>query len=265
VIREIDEFVDAVQFSICTLVTDQNEYRTMVDSFRKAGFNDETSEFIFIDNSKGNKYDAYAGLNKMISVSSGKYIVLCHQDIELNYDNKEKLISRIAEIDSIDKSWGILSNAGGLHLKKRVERMYYPHKEMNMGPFPFKVKSVDENFILLKKEANLGLSHDLSGFHLYGTDLCIHAHTAGYSAWVIDFALLHKSTGNINESFYKNKRELIAKYTKAFQSRYIRSTCTTLYISGNWLYTLIMNSRFFIFINKAVRKLRRAFNSSYYY
>ena len=265
--KEINQLAeDTLRFSVCTLVTDLAEYQTMLNSFLRAGFKDEFCEFIYVDNSQMNKYDAYAGLNKMIRAASGKYIILCHQDVELNFDNLEVLEERIKEVNVLDQDWAVLSNAGGLRLKKRVEHIQYPdQKEMNVGPFPFQVKSVDENFILIKKEANLSFSHNLKGFHLYGTDLCIIASVLGYNAWVIDFLLLHKSRGNVDESFYKSKEELLLKYRKAYRSRYIRSMCTTVYISGQRILGLTMNTRIVIFLCKLGNKLRRALNPAYFY
>src|SRR4051812_3634479 len=114
--KEIDQIKEgAIKYSICTLVNDMSEYAIMVNSFKEAGFRAEFCEFIYIDNSKGNKFDAYSGLNKMLSKVSGKYIILCHQDIELKFDNLTVLEKRIQEVTEKDKDWAVLSNAGGLH------------------------------------------------------------------------------------------------------------------------------------------------------
>ncbi len=58
---------------------------------------------------------------------------------------------------------------------------------------PIRVGSLDENFIVVKRQANLALSHDMSGFHLYGTDLCIIADILGRTSYVVDFHLCHKA------------------------------------------------------------------------
>jgi hypothetical protein len=262
-ISELDEMTaKGLTYSICSLVTDLEEYKIMLHSFQNAGFTEFNSEFIYIDNSKQNKYDAYTGLNKMILQSSGKYIILCHQDIEL-IDPLEVLEKRIKEIDLLDKSWAIIGNAGGFHLRKKFERISHPNHELNNGPFPHQVFSVDENFILIKKEANLSFSHNLKGFHMYGTDICIIADILGYNAWVIDFHLLHKSNGNMNDSFFQNKKELILKYEKAYRDRYIRTTCTSLYLSGNKSQSWWMNTKLMIILTKFLLKVRKQIMGDY--
>jgi hypothetical protein len=263
-ILEIDQIPESpILYSVCTLVSNREEYTSMLESFKKAGFEANFCEYLYIDNSRQNKYDAYEGLNKMIGSSKGKYIILCHQDIELRFDTVEILNKRIAELNELDKNWGILSNAGGYNLKKVFKRITHPQDHFNAGPFPQQVKSVDENFILIKKSANLSLSRNLKGFHLYGTDLCIIANILGYNAYVVDFHLFHKSTGNMNASFYESRRELILKYGKVFDSRYIKTTCTILYLSSNRALRSIMNSSPAISFSKFLLKIRKLITGDY--
>lgn len=261
---EIDQINESnVLYSICTLVSNKEEYNILIDSFKAAGFEDDFCEFIYVDNSKGNKCDAYEGLNKMITAARGKYIILCHQDVELKFDKIDVLEKRIQEVEALDPNWGIISNAGGLHLKKSIERVSHIDHEINEGPFPCKVWSVDENFMLIKKSANLSFSKNMNGFHMYGTDICIIANIIGYNAWVVDFHLFHKSNGNMNESFYRNKKELINKYNKVLRSRYIRSTCTKVYISGSKTLSKIMNTNFMIFFAKLPLKVKKRIKGHY--
>ena len=66
-------------FSVCTLVTNKQEYAEMIDSFHKAGFTDDHSEFLYADNSEGNQYDGFKGVRAFLTKASGKYIIICHQ------------------------------------------------------------------------------------------------------------------------------------------------------------------------------------------
>ncbi|HEX8545754.1 MAG TPA: hypothetical protein VF691_02270 [Cytophagaceae bacterium] len=261
---EIDNYPSkTITYSVCTLVSDHVEYGLMVKSFIDAGFDLSSTEFIYIDNTKSNKYDAYQGLNKSIVTSRGEYIILCHQDIELRFDKRDILEERIKEVEALDPNWGIISNAGGVHLKKTIERISHVDHELNEGPFPCLVKSVDENFMLIKRSSNLGFSSDLRGFHMYGTDICILANILGYNAWVIDFHLFHKSNGNMNESFFNSRNALIKKYNHAFRPRYIRSTCTRMFISGNRMVVFLMNTKVMVFIYKLHLKIKRRIKGSY--
>lgn len=241
---EIDSFKEEKLFSVCTLVTNIEEYFQMRDSFYVAGFNADNSEFIYIDNSSHNKYDGYSGLNRFLEVAKGKYIILCHQDILLKFDDIEILKQRISEVDEIDSDWALLGNAGYQDFNRIALRITDPYgDDRNYGSFPAKVVSLDENFIVAKKSANLALSHDIIGFHLYGTDMCTISAILGYSTYVIDFHLLHKSGGTCGSNFHEAKRKLIEKYRKALAPKYIRTPCTNLFLSNCRFLNYLLNKK----------------------
>ena len=52
-----------ILFSICTLVSNRKLYEQMCESFRLGGFSGGDVEYLYIDNTAGNTFDAYAGLN----------------------------------------------------------------------------------------------------------------------------------------------------------------------------------------------------------
>jgi len=234
-IVEIDSIpANAVRYSICTLMSNQEEYAEMTQSFIHAGFDPSFCEYLYIDNSQQNKYDAYRGLNKFLTLAKGHYIILCHQDVLLNYDNIEVLEQRMAEMDVKDNHWAVLGNAGAGGIKNIVYKLRNQQGELvSRGTVPQQVFSLDENFLLLKKEANLSFSTNLTGFHFYGTDICLVAKVLGYTTYVIDFNIVHKSEGKLDPSFDRIKKELIKKYISAFDGRYIQTTMTNFYLSGS--------------------------------
>lgn len=237
---DIDTVPNGKRFSICSLVTNMQEYTEMVTSFHEAGFTDEIAEFFYADNTQGNRYDGFQGVKTFLSKASGEYIIICHQDILLSYDRAEDLMERIREVNTIDPSWAILGNAGYRDSNRKAIRISDPYGvNVSIGPFPAQVKSLDENFLIIRKDANLTLSNDLKGFHFYGVDLCLIADILGYNAYVIDFHLYHKSGGSCNESFFIAKSRLIDKYQRVLQTRFVRTTCTTLFLSDSrWLNTV---------------------------
>ncbi|HEY1007023.1 MAG TPA: hypothetical protein VGD92_07575 [Sphingobacteriaceae bacterium] len=246
------------RFSVCTLVTRLTEYHEMVDSFIRAGFDTETCEYLYIDNSSENTYDAFAGLNRFLQDARGKYVILCHQDILLHDHTVRDLEIRIAEIDSIDPNWAVLGNAGGINLKYLAM-----HLTRNTGNrliekhLPLRAMTVDENFILVKRSANLALSADLSGFHMYGTDITLIADTLGYSTYIIDFNLTHKSDGNADASFYALRRQLKAKYRRATRPKFISTTITRFYLSGNRTGFFLNNTGIVLFLVRQFYKFFR--------
>ncbi len=227
--------VSKCRYSICTLVSKPSEYSEMLESFVNAGFKPGLCEYLYCDNSKTNRLDAYAAYNAFLNSAQGDYIILCHQDILLNYDKLEKLEQCILELDSIDPNWALLGNAGGVKLAQSALRISHPGAQQNTGRFPIRVQSLDENFILVKRSANLCLSHDLKGFHLYGTDICLIAKILGLTAWVVDFHLYHKSEGRLDSHFFDSCYAMMLKYRSALHGDYIQTTCALLSTKrSNW-------------------------------
>jgi hypothetical protein len=237
------------RYSICTLVTKPGEYEGMVDSFLRGGFVPDLCEYMFIDNSKGNKADAYKAYNAFLGGACGEYIILCHQDVVLLKDGIQKLNECIQEMDRIDPSWAVLGNAGGVKTNRLAIRITHPSGELNTHHFPVKVQSLDENFILVKNSANLCVSHDLYGFHMYGADICQMARFVGLTCWVVDFNLLHNGPGKVDGSFYDVMIRMEAKRRKFCAEGFVQTTCALLSFSDSWfkrgkaLYSRIYGAR----------------------
>ena len=187
---------NGIVYSICTFITRFEQYKAAVKSFVDHGFSYHDCEYMYIDNSDENQYDAYRGINKFLTTANGKYIVLCHQDVLLIDDGREKLDAVLGELDRIDPSWGVCGNGGGMYPGRLALRLTDPHGDNQFTePLPQKVSGLDENFIVVRRDANLAVSADLKGFHLYGTDICVMAWVLGYTAYVVDFHLRHLSSG----------------------------------------------------------------------
>ncbi len=240
--RAISSLSYDYEFSICTLVTKKIEYEEMLQSFISKGFDEKTCEYLYVDNSEQCTFEAFKGLNEFLQQAKGKYVILCHQDIVLHDQDRSHLVSEIAKIEENDPNWAILANAGGINFKWIATNLTQGSgNKIIEKRLPLRTKTVDENFIIVKKSANLALSHNLSGFHFYGTDLCIIADTLGFNSYIIDFNLIHKSDGNPDHSFKKMRKEFIQKYDYAFRSRFMTTTITRFYLSGNWFTSWFYN------------------------
>jgi hypothetical protein len=213
-------------YSICTLVTRPAEYAEMRGSFARKGFTPSDCEFLFVDNSAGNALDAYAAYNLFLQEAAGPLIILCHQDILLLEDGREELDAAVTDLGRRDPHWGLFGNAGARADGALALRITDPNTGETSwgGPFPAPVVTLDENFIVVRRSANLALSRDLSGFHLYGADLCIIAGILGWNAYVVDFHLLHKSGGNVDAAFHAARADMQRKYRRALRSRWIHGT-----------------------------------------
>jgi hypothetical protein len=224
---------ESIRYSICTIVTRLGEYKEMVDSFKAGGFREPECEFLYLDNSQRNTFDAYSGNNLFLNAAKGQYIILCHQDILLIKDGRAELDLALDRLSRLDPNWAACGNAGIEYPARLVLRITDPHGEdQRVGDFPVPVRSLDENFIIVRRAANLAFSHDLEGFHFFGTDICIIADILGGRCYVIDFHLLHKSAGVMDSAFLKARQRLVLKYRHALRSRWIATTCHSVFISG---------------------------------
>jgi len=254
---EIDalDIGERIKYSVCTLVTQHDQYQEMLDSFRAGGFTPSNSEFLYVDNSQANKYDSYSAINRFLHLARGDYIILCHQDIRLHSDKLEVLDRRINELDALDPRWAVLGNAGGMYPGGLAIRITDPSgNNIHKGNLPVRVVSLDENFIVVRRSRNLSVSHDLKGFHFYGTDLCVIAGILGYTCYVVDFHLWHiggesqqkKSRDQAFRSdYHPSRRRFIEKYRRAFAPRWIQNTGTVIFVSGSRVMNYIANRKVF--------------------
>jgi hypothetical protein len=240
-----------VVYSICTFVTKFEQYKDLVKSFVNHNFAYNDCEYIYIDNSEENQYDGYSGINKFLTTANGRYIVICHQDVILIDDGREKLDAVLRELDRIDPSWGVCGNGGGVYPGRLALRLTDPHGDNQFTePLPQRVSGLDENFLVVRRDANLAVSADLKGFHLYGTDICIVAQLLGYTAYVIDFHLRHLSKGDKarraaakNEpTFAELRSALIAKYRRAMRPRIATTTTTAVYLGRSTALSPVLNA-----------------------
>ena len=261
--QELNEFSKpaAVRYSICTLVNNPDQYGGMVKSFHQADFNPPSCEFLYIDNSRGNKRDAYTGINQFLSHAQGEYIILCHQDVRLIDDKRNPLDRIIQEITNRDPHWALLGNAGGVGLRGLAMRITDPFgNDRRSGKLPARVHTLDENFIVVRRAANLGLSRDLRGFHLYGTDLCMTAHTLGYTSYAVNFHLHHiggSQSQGLDAEFYRARRAWIDKYQALHATRWIRTPCTLMFVSNSRIKNRVLN-RLALLLDKPVGKFFRS-------
>jgi hypothetical protein len=227
----------------------------MYESFVRSGFVDEDTEFLVADNSAKNNFDAFAAYNQFLNRACGKYVILCHQDILLDFDDRKVLESRLSELDEIDPLWAVAGNAGSSSFGRNAIRITDPSiQNLRFGSFPARVFSLDENFILVKNSANLSVSHDLCGFHLYGTDLCLIADILGCSSYVIDFHLRHLSSGTVDEVFHNLKNDLVRKYQRALRPRLLQTMIDRFYLSGSKIGCKALNHRRLLTLIKSIVK-----------
>lgn len=225
-----------IRFSIGTLVNDRAQYEQMRSSFKAGGFDAPTCEYLFIDNTGVEQTCAYRGLNAILNAARGRHVILCHQDVRLLRDTRDTLVARLTELSAHDPDWALAGNAGGVSPGTLAIRITDPHgADQHVGQLPARAMSLDENFIVVRRDARIGFSQDLSGFHFYGADICLNADIMGFSAYVVDFHLVHLSGGRKNLAFEEMEAAFRAKWSRALAPRWMQTTCSLLRLSGDTL------------------------------
>jgi hypothetical protein len=222
-VHRLAQGANVPRFSICVMVTDWGQYAQCLASYRSHGFDEGTCEFLVLDNSDGNRADAFVAFNEFLQAARGEYVVVTHQDVTLIQHGRPCLEQLLGELTERDPFWAVCGNAGMTDDGRPVLCLSHPHKDIHIegGPFPTRVVSLDENFIVVRALANLALSRDLAGFHHYGADLCTIAEILGWRAYVIGFFLRHHSGGTVDERYERSLAAIGAKYCRAVQPRWV--------------------------------------------
>lgn len=222
------------RYTVATLVSDRALYAAMRSSFLAGGFTGTDCEYLFVDNTGPVQTDAYRGLNALLNAAHAPIVILCHQDVRLLEDQRSTLDQRLKELHGRDGNWALAGNAGGVAPGNLALRITDPHgRNQSEGSFPQRVFSLDENFIIVRRDTRLGFSRDLTGFHFYGADVCLHAAQMGYSAYVIDFHLEHLSPGKKGSDFGTMEAAFRKKWERALSPRWIQTTCSLMRLSGD--------------------------------
>ena len=220
-------------FHICTLVTKAEQYRAMRESFVAAGFDEERCRYTMLDNREGNRHEGFGAFNALQAGNEEPYIIYCHQDLILDSgDGFGRLLGLVREMDRKDPRWAVLGNTGWTNLIHCAVNISDPSdRHMRAGRLPQRVESLDENFLVIKTEAGIQCSPELSGYHLYATDICLAALRRGYTSYVIDFHLTHLSRGNKSHDFYEVRRRFADRWSREFKFRFVRTPSTIVFLS----------------------------------
>lgn len=222
-------------FAICTLFNDSGLYADMRRSFEAAGF--AQSSVLAFDNTRGNRFDPYRVITQALADPPAPYVIYCHEDVRLDRgDGYARLAEVIAEMDALDPKWAVLGNAGSTDDFEYVIRITDNGKEYNQGSLPARVHSLDENFLVMKPEPGVGCSGELSGFHLYATDLCLNAMKRGSNSYVVDFHVNHLCKGVGRETLDRDRRAFVERWARETPFLFIRTPVLEIFISR---YTLL--------------------------
>src|SRR5947209_1890108 len=69
------------QLQVCTFVTKPDQYRSMLESMRAAGFDDAHCRFTAFENLTSNLHDPYRVIPKVLQDGPEPYVLFVHQDV----------------------------------------------------------------------------------------------------------------------------------------------------------------------------------------
>jgi hypothetical protein len=211
-------------YTIGTLVTDRERYADMRLSFESFGFDETDCEFLAVDNTGSDRISPYLGLNTILSAARGKFVILCSDYVRLVDDGRPQFESCLDELDALDPTWALCGNVGGVAPGRHSIRISDADgDDQRLGDFPAKVVSLDERFIVVRRDLRLGFSTDLDGFEFYGTDICLIAEILGLSAYAIDFHLECKAPAPADVSLFQEEKKFRDKWMRVMRSRYIQT------------------------------------------
>lgn len=218
------------RISLGCLYNDAAQFENMAAHLEAAGFRAAGAELMAIDNGQSNKADCFDGIRAFLAQAQAEILVVLHQDVEV-IDDHDALL---AALEALPEDWAVAGNVGYLDPEQQVFRITDPYREDGRSPdLPAPVTSLDENFLVLRRDRGVTPSWDLEGFHFYGTDLCLQARLKGCTAWVIDYHVRHLSRGKVSESFYGARAAFEAKYEAYLKTQRLR-TPSAMLLFGAW-------------------------------
>lgn len=221
------------QFHICTIANDLAQYAQMKQSFVEAGFDENSCRYTLLDNSQANAYEPYSAYNGILANSMEPYVIFCHQDLLLNKGHGlPHLQAVLNNLSGHDPLWAIAGNAGVDEYLKLTLHLSDPGGDYMTEALPHQVYALDENFLVVRTDAGVQFSPALSGFHLYGTDLCLNALQVGRTCYVVNFLMTHLSKGNPQSvMFHQAVRDFQRVWNPRFRLYYVRTLSACFFLS----------------------------------
>jgi hypothetical protein len=182
---------------VATIANNLDMYQSMRASMTAAGFDEQHCRFTLFDNSKANEHEPYGVLRQLQTDGDEPYILLCHQDLLFCEQGSFAVLADLIEtLNRKDPRWCVAGNAGADTRARPALFIDDPSGNWRASNLPRRAITLDEDLLLLRRSHFPSVTPGLSGFHLYGTDLCLNASKMSRTAYVIPFLVRHLSAGD---------------------------------------------------------------------
>lgn len=209
-----------------SLVVASNSDEVLQSCLLRSGETSLAKEIIIEHNASSASSAYNAGIDK----TTGEIVVFAHQDVFLPIGWSKMLFRCINQLSEIDANWAVAGLYGITESGKGVGYVYSTGLRQFVGErfiVPIQVTSLDEMVIILRRASGLRFDEKLSGFHLYGTDICMEAEKHGMGNYVLPCFAIHNSIGikYLPLSFWKAYIYLRKKWKYKLP---IKTPCTTI-------------------------------------
>lgn len=215
------------ELSVIISTTDKNK----VDlTHLKKAFSHPKTEFLIYEND--NEFSLPEIYNKGLNESKNDICVLLHNDVIINTAN---ITPKIIKLFNNNPEYGIIGVAGTDYINSGVwwvsrENMqgqvshtkdgktWKNEYSKKFGDNLKQVVLIDGLFMMIHKKRILEtFDEDFKGFHFYDLPICINNHLKGIKIGVTTkIELIHKSIGETNKKWEKNKLLFEAKFQQYF-------------------------------------------------
>jgi hypothetical protein len=233
--------------SIVTLTNNINQYSDFLEDLKKQKSR-LSYEIITVPNFNKEFTSCAEALNLGRELSSGKIVVMCHQDLRVPEGWLHGIYSHVGFFEDRKIKWGVLGMAGCyknslnstpdqdlciIYLSDRLQdgRSYAQAYRQMFGPRK-EVQTIDELCLIVPKDAPFKFDESiLDHFHWYGADICLDAMSKGYRNFAIDAECVHLSDGRSNLSgnnstkFIEDAKKIWWKWGSRYN--YFRTTTAT--------------------------------------
>ena len=133
--------------------------------------------------------------NRGLEKAQTDLVILAHQDVYFPIGWLDSLHSTLDLLSLTVPDWGVLGVWGGVS-EGPPGYMYWTGVDGVAGK-PFsgvrEVRSLDEVVLILRRSSGLRFDERLSGFHMYGTDICLEAGRLGRKSYVFSGFCVHNT------------------------------------------------------------------------
>jgi hypothetical protein len=143
-----------------------------------------------------NAASATVAIRSVIERADSPVVIMAHQDVYLPAGFIARLRAALERVERLAPNWAVLGIIGVDAAGRIRGRTWSTGLKREVGTReaePVAVVSLDEVLLVLRKDAIGCVDTDLTGFHLYGTDLVRSAMRAGRPSFVVDLPVVHNS------------------------------------------------------------------------